>query len=71
MFKNPAERVTSILNFSLQSIGIARSKMIDSNEEAIKSCNSVGEIRRVAAQNSLCEELLDSIEPVKVTEKNH
>ncbi|KAL5491017.1 hypothetical protein EMCRGX_G016231 [Ephydatia muelleri] len=40
--------------------------MIDSNEEAIKSCNSVGEIRRVAAQNSLCEELLDSIEPVKV-----
>ena len=39
--------------------------MNDSNEEAIKSCNSVAEIRRVAAQNNLREDLLDSIEPVK------
>ena len=29
-FRNPAERVMSILNLGLQSIGVARSKMIDS-----------------------------------------
>ena len=45
--------------------------MNDSNEEAIKSCNSVAEIRRVAAQNNLREDLLDSIEPVKVLLTNN
>ena len=64
-FRNPAERVMSILNLGLQSIGVARSKMNDSNEETIKSCNSVAEIRSVAAQNNLREDLMDSIEPVK------
>ena len=65
-FGNPAERVMSILNLGLQSIGVAQSKMNDSNEEAIMSCNSVAEISRVAAQNNLREDLLDSIEPVKI-----
>ena len=39
--------------------------MPDSNEEAIKSCNSVAEIRRVEAQSNLPEDMLDCIEPVK------
>ena len=40
--------------------------MPDSNEEAIKSCNSVAEIRRVEAQSNLPEDMLDCIEPVKI-----
>ena len=40
--------------------------MPDSNEEAIKSCNSVAEIRRVEAQNNFPEDMLDCIEPVRI-----
>ena len=66
-FRNPAERVMSVLNLGLQSVGLARAKMDDDMEAAIQGSNSVAEIRRVAAEKeNLRTALLDSIAPVKV-----
>ena len=47
-FRNPAERVMSVLNLGLQSIGIARRQMNEEMEAAISICNSVSKIRRAA-----------------------
>ena len=43
-FRNPAERVMSVLNLGLQSVGLARAKMDDDMEAAIQGSNSVAEI---------------------------
>ena len=65
-FRNPAERIMSVLNLGLQSVGLARAVMEDGMETAVASCNSVAEIRRVASQKEgLREALLDSVAPVK------
>ena len=65
-FRNPAERVMSVLNLGLQSVGIARRRMEDEVESAISNCNSVTEIRRKAKDDSsLKEALLDSVAPAK------
>ena len=65
-YRNPAEQVMSILNMGLQSVGVAHDRMVDSSEEAIKSCNGVAKLRIIAEKHNLCEDILDSIEPVKV-----
>lgn len=65
-FRNPAERIMSILNLGLQSGGLARASMSEEMEEKIASCNSVSEIRHVAKDNNpLRDSLLDSVAPVK------
>ena len=40
-WKNPVERVMSLLNIGLQCVGIMRSKISDETEEKIKNCNSL------------------------------
>ena len=56
----------SILNMGLQSVGVARDRMVDNSEEAIKSCNGVAKLRIIVEKHNLREDILDSIEPVKV-----
>lgn len=51
-FHNPPERIVSILNLGLQSVGLARATMSEEMEEKIASCNSVSEIRCVAKDNN-------------------
>ena len=43
-WKNPAERIMSILNIGLQSVGIMRTKT-SSYEKELKSCNSLADVR--------------------------
>ena len=65
-FCNPAERIMSVLNLGLQSVGLACTIMEDGKEAAVASCNSVAKIRRVASQKEeLREALLDTVAPVK------
>ena len=65
-FRNPVERVMSILNLGLQSVGLARARMDDKLEAAVQSCNSVAEIRRVAGERvNIHTVLLDSVASVK------
>ena len=64
-WKNPAERVMSILNIGLQSVGIMRQKT-ESFEEALKPCNSLKAIRSLGESNpDLKEEVLDAMSPMK------
>ena len=65
-WKNPVERIMSILNLALHSVGLMRARMSAESETAIKSCTSMKAIREAAEQHpALREALLDSIEPVK------
>ena len=60
------ERVMSLLNMGLQSVGLMRRKMSDKDEAAISACNSLNELRQVASKHPrLKESCIDSIEPVK------
>ena len=63
-FRNPAERVMSVLNLGPQSVGIARRSMDEEMELALSNCNRVSQIRRVGNEDvSLKEALLDSVAP--------
>ena len=65
--KNPVERVMSILNLGLQSVGLMRKECTPSAEAVLKNCNSLNLIRAaVASEPSLAGEIADSIEPVKL-----
>lgn len=68
-YQNPVERVMSILNLGLQSVGLARRKLDDEGyEEQIQKCNSVSQIREQASKKpNFQESVLDTIAPVKVT----
>ncbi len=48
MYKNPVERVMSLLNLGLQSIRVMCQEMSEENEKLIKNCNSMEEIRNAA-----------------------
>ena len=66
-WRNPVERVMSLLNMGLQSVGWMRRKMSDKDEAAISACNSLNELRQVASKHPrLKESCIDSIEPVKL-----
>ena len=64
-WKNPAERIMSILNIGLQSVGVMRQKT-QSFEEALKQCNNLTSIRGLGEENpTLEEEVLDAVAPMK------
>ena len=66
-WKNPVERVMSILNLGLQSVGLMRKECTPSAEAVLKNCNSLQQIRSaVAGVPSLAGEIADSVEPVKL-----
>ena len=66
-YRNPVERIMSILNLGLQAVALAREKMPDEMEVEAARCNSLKALRKVAERNpefrSAC---LDSVAPVKV-----
>ena len=65
--ENPVERVMSVLNQGLQSGGLMRKECTPSAEAALKSCNSLQQIRSaVASEPTLADDTADSIEPVKL-----
>ena len=66
-FRNPAERIMSILNLGLQSVGLARTKLDDAMEKEIKKCNNNSQLRKQAeATPAFKESVADSIAPVKI-----
>ena len=71
-YRNPAERVMSVINLGLQSIGLSRRQLEDEIEEQeVRRCGSVSEVRELASKKpGLKESLIDSMSPVKVTLTN-
>ena len=63
-WKNPVERIMSILNLGLQCIGLMRAEMDEEFEEIMKYCNSMEDIRKKAEEKpELKEQLLNSLHP--------
>ena len=45
-WRNPVERIMSVLNLGLQCVGLAREKMTDDFEKEVAKCNSLSELRK-------------------------
>lgn len=66
-WRNPVERIMSVLNLGLQCVGLARSKMPDDFEQEVGKCNNLSELRNIASRKSGIElAVQDSLSPVKV-----
>ena len=46
-WRNPVERIMSVVNLGLQSVGLMRKEMSSNAEKALKNCNSLKQIRSV------------------------
>ena len=65
-WRNPVERIMSILNLGLQCVGLARSKMSDDYEREAAKCNNMSQLRKIAEKKpSFIQAVSDSISPVK------
>ena len=49
---NPVERIMSLLNMGLQSVGLMRKKMSDEDKAAISGCNSLSQLRDAAFETT-------------------
>lgn len=65
-WKNPPERIMSILNLALQSVGLMRQQVSEECEKKLSSVSGINQIRGLAADPELRSQIQDSIEPVKV-----
>ena len=66
-WRNPAERMMSIVNLGLQCVGMMRGKMSDEHEASISHCNNMSQLRQAAEKKpDVTQAILDSIEPVKI-----
>ena len=65
-WKNPPERIMSILNLALQCVGLMRNEMSPEVEKKIKSKSGVAAMRELAEDPDIKNAMMDSIEPVKV-----
>ena len=54
-YRNPVERVHSIVSLRLQSIGLIRKAMPENIEKITRNANSNGEIRKLREKNSKLE----------------
>lgn len=69
-WKNPAERIMSVLNIGFQSVGLMREKT-EHFEKQLDSANSLAVIRKLVEKYpSFEEEVLDSMEPVRILLSN-
>ncbi len=69
-WRNPPERIMSILNLALQCVGMERQSMDENCEGKISSCSSLKALRQVATTSqNLKEAMRASLEPVKVSIK--
>ena len=65
-WRNPVERIMSVLNLGLQSVGIARAAMPTDFESEVSKCNNLSELRGIASCNSgITEAVANSLSPVK------
>jgi len=65
-WKNPVERIMSILNLGMQCVGLMRQKISEETEKLISGCNSLEDIREKSKTNNQLEkELLHSMEPTR------
>lgn len=63
-YRNPVERIMSVLNLGLQSIGLMRLEMSEEFEKLIKNCNSMEDVRNAAAKKSGFQDAFtDSMQP--------
>ena len=66
-WRNPVERLMSIINLGLQSVGIARSSVGINVEVELKKCNSMSQLRKVAERDTtIIGSVQDSLSPVKI-----
>ena len=66
-WRNPAERMMSIVNLGLRCVGMMRGKMADEHEASISHCNNMSQLRQAAEKKpDVTQAILDSIEPVKI-----
>ncbi len=70
-WKNPVERVMSVLNLGLQSVGLARAELPENLEKEVAKCNTLSELRKIATRNNdFVAAVQDSLSPVKVLLSN-
>ena len=50
-YNDPAERVMSLLNMGLQALALARSEMPAEMEDFMKTCSSMADVRKLAAEH--------------------
>ena len=66
-WRNPVERLMSIVNFGLQSVGVMRKEGSSEAEELLSKCNNMKQIRKLADSHpTIVEDVLDSLAPVKI-----
>ena len=65
-WRNPVERMMSIVNLGLQSVGLMRKEMSSDAEKALKNCNSLKQIRSAGAEykNEVAESIKQPIDLV-------
>jgi len=62
-WKNPVERIMSILNLGLQSVGLMRAKINNESENLMNKCGTMNEIHKIAEENpTLREDLIASLQ---------
>jgi len=64
----PVERIMSVVNLGLQSVGLMKQQADEEFETIISKCNSTEQLRSAAKNKpELKLKLADSIEPAKIT----
>ena len=65
-WKNPVERIMSVINIALQCVGLMRQPMSQELEKVISSCKTMKEIRNAAETcPAVIRGMLESVKPVK------
>ena len=65
-WRNPVERIMSIVNLGLQSVGLAREDMGEENEQLVAKAGSMKEIRKLSLKHpELKEAVMDSVARAK------
>lgn len=66
-WRNPVERIMSIVNLGLQCVGLARQEMDDENERLPAKAGNMKELRNLLAKHPGFEKaVLDSVESVRI-----
>ena len=62
-WKNPVERIMSLLNIGLQCVGLMRAKTSDDFELAIKNCNNLQQLRQACGDSEKQCNVASSLKP--------
>ena len=64
-WRNPVERVMSVLNLGLQNLALSRPALSEEFEKKLKACNSMAEIRALKNAAGFLDEFSSRIDAVK------